>query len=320
MSITAKCIGIFFGGFIISLLLMTRTYATTEFYISPDDEKIIKCEYLKILENQVLCTQDNLLSTYALSQIKKVEVIQEGRSQQIQRFTEGAITKINNFNLNKTTEPTAPKQENKEPEKFSTLLLDFAQQLSFASFHDFIKTFKIQFSRFAEKSILAFPGFIQSLETQLKHFKKINTATKTLFISGVIIFFLGCCGFIIATFRAGIFWGISCMLLPFVSFIFLFVHWKAAYKPFLTTILGIALFILGTQVDTLSRFVFHVTNFKHTTQEHTKTTEQYACNGKIYCSQMTSCAEAKFYLQNCPGTQIDGNNDGVPCEKQWCGK
>lgn len=45
---------------------------------------------------------------------------------------------------------------------------------------------------------------------------------------------------------------------------------------------------------------------------------RYSCDGRMYCSQMTSCAEAKFFLQNCPGTQMDGNNDGVPCEQQWC--
>lgn len=42
------------------------------------------------------------------------------------------------------------------------------------------------------------------------------------------------------------------------------------------------------------------------------------CDGRIYCSQMTSCTEAKFFLKYCPGTRMDGNNDGVPCEQQWC--
>ncbi len=44
----------------------------------------------------------------------------------------------------------------------------------------------------------------------------------------------------------------------------------------------------------------------------------YSCQGKQYCSQMTSCKEARFYLKYCPDVKIDGNNDGVPCEKQWC--
>lgn len=44
----------------------------------------------------------------------------------------------------------------------------------------------------------------------------------------------------------------------------------------------------------------------------------YRCDGRTHCSQMTSCDEAKYFLRNCPGTQMDGNNDGVPCEKQWC--
>ena len=46
---------------------------------------------------------------------------------------------------------------------------------------------------------------------------------------------------------------------------------------------------------------------------------QFSCQGKQYCSQMVSCAEAKFYLKNCPNVKIDGNGDGMPCEKQWCG-
>lgn len=44
----------------------------------------------------------------------------------------------------------------------------------------------------------------------------------------------------------------------------------------------------------------------------------FSCDGRTYCSQMTSCAEATFFLKNCPGVKMDGNNDGVPCEQQWC--
>jgi endonuclease YncB( thermonuclease family) len=44
----------------------------------------------------------------------------------------------------------------------------------------------------------------------------------------------------------------------------------------------------------------------------------YRCDGRTFCSQMTSCAEATWFLQNCPGVKMDGNGDGVPCEKQWC--
>jgi cold shock CspA family protein len=44
----------------------------------------------------------------------------------------------------------------------------------------------------------------------------------------------------------------------------------------------------------------------------------YKCDGRTMCSQMTSCAEAEYFLRNCPNTQMDGNNDGEPCEQQWC--
>ena len=46
---------------------------------------------------------------------------------------------------------------------------------------------------------------------------------------------------------------------------------------------------------------------------------QYRCDGRTRCSQMTSCDEAKFFLRTCPGTQMDGDSDGIPCEQQWCG-
>ena len=42
------------------------------------------------------------------------------------------------------------------------------------------------------------------------------------------------------------------------------------------------------------------------------------CDGRTMCSQMTSCAEAKWFINNCPGTRMDGNHDGTPCEQQWC--
>jgi cold shock CspA family protein len=42
------------------------------------------------------------------------------------------------------------------------------------------------------------------------------------------------------------------------------------------------------------------------------------CDGRQHCNQMTSCAEATWFLKHCPGVEMDGNHDGVPCEQQWC--
>ncbi len=47
---------------------------------------------------------------------------------------------------------------------------------------------------------------------------------------------------------------------------------------------------------------------------------RFHCDGRVYCSQMTSCEEATYFLQHCPGVKMDGEGDGVPCEKQWCGR
>lgn len=52
--------------------------------------------------------------------------------------------------------------------------------------------------------------------------------------------------------------------------------------------------------------------------ESTSNKAQYRCDGRTHCSHMTSCEEAKFFLKNCPGVKMDGDGDGVPCERQWC--
>ncbi len=44
----------------------------------------------------------------------------------------------------------------------------------------------------------------------------------------------------------------------------------------------------------------------------------FSCDGRKYCAQMKSCAEAKYFLARCPGVKMDGDRNGVPCEKQWC--
>lgn len=40
----------------------------------------------------------------------------------------------------------------------------------------------------------------------------------------------------------------------------------------------------------------------------------YVCDGRTHCSQMNSRTEARWFVRNCPGTKMDGNNDGEPCE------
>lgn len=44
----------------------------------------------------------------------------------------------------------------------------------------------------------------------------------------------------------------------------------------------------------------------------------FSCDGRTYCSEMRSCEEAKYFLNNCPNTKMDGDHDGIPCESQWC--
>lgn len=283
-------------GFIISLLLVTASFATTQFYLLPENtQQRIDCDYLKIQNNQVICTDNSLLITYDLVGVKNLEVVYEGKSFEVQRFTLETIARINNINANKIKSEKAGGQEKRGQ---SSLKNGIAQQLSFDSLAD----------------------FVQSLKNRYRHQVSNSTLNMILLGAGLVIFSIGSIGYLIATFRVGISWGLCCMLLPFVSFIFLFVHWKVAAKPFLVSMLGVAIVFLATLLVPVNGAVPYITKSKPVSLvKRAKVDGRYTCSGKIYCSEMTSCAEAKFYLRNCPGIKMDGDNDGVPCEKQWCG-
>ncbi|WP_115225458.1 excalibur calcium-binding domain-containing protein [Bergeriella denitrificans] len=36
--------------------------------------------------------------------------------------------------------------------------------------------------------------------------------------------------------------------------------------------------------------------------------------GKRFCKEMSSCSEAKFYLNKCGVRRLDRDGDGIPCE------
>ena len=43
----------------------------------------------------------------------------------------------------------------------------------------------------------------------------------------------------------------------------------------------------------------------------------FKCDGRQHCSQMKSYEEAKYFIRHCPNTKMDGDNDGIPCERQF---
>ena len=50
-------------------------------------------------------------------------------------------------------------------------------------------------------------------------------------------------------------------------------------------------------------------------KQKTETGVAFTCGTKKYCREMTSCEEAQFYLLQCGLTRLDGDKDGVSCEK-----
>ena len=45
-----------------------------------------------------------------------------------------------------------------------------------------------------------------------------------------------------------------------------------------------------------------------------KSDDGFTCGSKTTCGQMSSCEEARFYLNQCGLSRLDGDKDGTPCE------
>jgi hypothetical protein len=50
---------------------------------------------------------------------------------------------------------------------------------------------------------------------------------------------------LIAAFRTSVLWGLGSLFVPFVSLIFVIMHWNVAKKPFLRSLLGALVFGIG---------------------------------------------------------------------------
>jgi len=66
-----------------------------------------------------------------------------------------------------------------------------------------------------------------------------------VFVAGLVVSAVGTLWFLLTAFRESILWGLACLLLPFVSAIFLIVHWREAGKPFLVSLAGGFICLIG---------------------------------------------------------------------------
>lgn len=277
----------------ISLLIFTEAFASTVFSLEPNDVKgKIYCDYLEIKNNQALCTSSRLIITYDIARLKKIQVAREGKIIHFQKFTQETIEKINGLNSEIKSNNSKTRQAPSDLHKFS-----ITQKFS--------------------SSII--PDTLHSLEDNFKDSFGKNTFATILLASGFLLYLIGSIGFLLATFRVSLLWGFSCIFLPFVSLIFLFIHWKVALKPFILLLLGLGIIFSGIMLVPTDQTTHNTTKTQPTAAVDPKNSVSFECSGKVYCSEMISCAEAKFYLRNCPGTKLDGDKDGIPCEKQWCG-
>ncbi|WLE98351.1 MAG: excalibur calcium-binding domain-containing protein [Candidatus Electrothrix communis] len=284
-----------------SLLVHAEFAVAAEFYLSVaggNEEK--HCDSLQIRENNIACIEQNQVVSYDLSTVEGVQIIDKEKIEFINRFTPGAIAKIN-----------ASNQSNR----------DYEETL------EQIERSRVGYLIRKLKSVESFADLQKLGEKQYQKYGLSGVSHLFLPLIGVFLVLAGLFWLIIAAFRVHILWGLGCLLLPFVSLFFLFLHWRSAAKPFMFSVIGVILACSGVYLFDEKRVRLVKEHEKHKGQSVARSVNKkaagqdksrFSCQGKTRCTQMRSCAEAKFYIRNCPGTKMDGDNDGVPCERQWC--
>ena len=102
MAISGKEISLYIVTLIFSILLSAEAFGTTEFYIFPNDVKQkVDCDFLEIKNSQALCTKDNILITFDLRKLIKIEVVREGVSTLFRPIAQKTREKINELNSTK---------------------------------------------------------------------------------------------------------------------------------------------------------------------------------------------------------------------------
>jgi len=66
------------------------------------------------------------------------------------------------------------------------------------------------------------------------------------------------------------------------------------------------------EADRLSPW--HWRNGQGLSRKSAHTAEAFQCGSKTWSREMVSCEEARFHLESCGLTRLDGDGDGVPCE------
>lgn len=66
-----------------------------------------------------------------------------------------------------------------------------------------------------------------------------------LLLTGALISIIFGIQLLITAFQTSILWGLGYIFVPFVSLIFVIVHWAEAKKPFLRGLIGVPFIVLG---------------------------------------------------------------------------
>lgn len=136
-------------------------------------------------------------------------------------------------------------------------------------------------------------------------------------------------------FQASVLWGLGYLFVPMVALLFVAVHWEAAKRPFLRSFWALPFLLAGWALSPLpwegGEYEVSTELQSPVDQEEEVSSEEqspvggagqnpkFECEGKTRCAQMTSCEEAEYYLDHCQNVEMDGDNDGIPCEDTLCG-
>jgi hypothetical protein len=66
-----------------------------------------------------------------------------------------------------------------------------------------------------------------------------------LFYLGSVVALVGAIWLLVVAFKESVWWGLGSIFIPFVSLVFVIMHWQVSKKPFLIQVAGVVLCVVG---------------------------------------------------------------------------
>ncbi len=244
-----------FFALLVSLSVLSAVAAAVEVTLERSGLEPIICSSVRVIEDDVICKNGETTSSFKIAEITGVEMIDNGETLHFDGINRSSVRAINRLagaaGDNVTAGAAAVTAAAGSAAASAVTATAAAVDSAASSAGKIVPARPVPEATAASYTIggktvtvPANPGeLIAAKFAEIDFSSPAGIGILVLTFLGLLFTLAGALWWLFATFSKGILWGLACLLIPFVGLVFLFVHWDAAWKPFMLSLLGIICFV-----------------------------------------------------------------------------